>query len=176
MIDRADLLLAFQPTGARCDLRNRNAAGVVDIQRQIAQDLRRLHEAVPFGIGEPAGADFPHVDFGLLRKNASRQLRCGHFEREHQDRRAALGLGAVFLVLGPQARGMEGHIGGKRGLPHARPSRDDDEVGCVQSSQQRIQIRKTRRNPGNLAAARQRLLRLCTAWASAVLKPSGPSP
>ena len=123
------MLLALHAPRTRGDLRNRDAAGIVDVKRQIAQRLRGVHEAVPFGVGKPAGADLAHLDFSLFGKNTRGELGRRHFQRKQENRRSALRLGAISLVLGPHARGVERHVGGERGLTHARTAGNDDEVG-----------------------------------------------
>ncbi len=153
------MLLALHAPGARGDLRDRDAAGIVDVKRQVAQRLRRVHEAVPFRIGEAAGADLAHLDLGLLRENARGQLRGRHFQREQQHRRAALGFGAFGFVFGPHVRRIERHVGGKRRLPHAGTAGDDDEVGGMQAAKQGIEIGESRRHARDVAAARERPLR-----------------
>ena len=133
--DQPDILLPLQSARTRCDLRDRNATGIVDVKRQIAQHLRGLHEAVPFRVGKTTGADFSHIDFRLLGKNAGGKLRGRHLERKKQHRRSARRFDLVRLVLRPKPSGVKRHIGGERCLAHAGPARDDDEIGRVQPAE-----------------------------------------
>jgi hypothetical protein len=87
--DQPDILLALQPPGARRDLGDGDAAGVVDIERQGGEILHGQDELLPLALGELAVADLPHLDLGLLGQDTRRELLRRHFEREEQHRRAA---------------------------------------------------------------------------------------
>ena len=72
----------------------------------------------------------------MLSKDTRRQLVRRHFKTE----KGGLGANTLFLrdailpVTQPALRRIEGDVGGKRGLAHARASGKDDKVGIMQAA------------------------------------------
>ena len=161
MVDHhaADILFALHAPRARRDLRDGDAAGVVDVERQGRKLLHGENELVPLRFGELAVADLPHFDFGLLGQNTSRELLRRHFEREEKNRRAARHFRSGLDVLLPHARGVERHVGGERCFAHAGASGEDQKVRRLQAAQQAVDIGEARCHARNPPAARLRFLR-----------------
>ena len=91
---KPDAPLALQPPRARGKLGHGDAAGLVDIKRQVLQLLGDLDDAVELVGIDAAAADALGRDIGLLGDDAGGELLGRHFEREEADH------GAVERVVG----------------------------------------------------------------------------
>ena len=96
----------------------------------------------------------------FLGKDAQGELLGRHFHREEADDGAVLDDRACRrLLAGPVgAGGVEGDVGGERGLAHRGPAGQDDQIGGVQPAQQLVEIGIAGRDAGRLAAALERRL------------------
>ena len=90
-----EALLPFQFARARCKLRDGDAAGLVDIERDLAQALRHIDELLEFLLRDQPRRIFSDMHFGLLRQNTCGELLGTHFEREERDDAAVM----LFIVL-----------------------------------------------------------------------------
>src|SRR5665213_3784851 len=140
--DHIEALLPLQPARARGQLRDRQAAGFIDIERQRLQLDRIIADFLEVGFGNAAAADHARGDAGLLGENTRGELLGGHFAGEEADYAAVDGLhGTVGLDLGAMGLGhVVGDIGGKRRLAHAGTAGDDDQVGGLQAAHLDVEI------------------------------------
>ena len=117
--------------------------------------LARLHEAVEILAADIAAADAVGADARFLGEDAGRELLGRHFERKEADDGAVLGdgaaVGARHRLVG--AHGVEGDVGGERGLAHRRPAGEDDQIGRVQPAELLVEIDKAGGDADRLAAA-----------------------
>ena len=131
--------LALQAPRARGKLGHGDAAGLVDIEREVLQLLRHLDDAVELLGVDPAAADALGRDIGLLGDDAGGKLLGRHFQREEADHRAVergVGVGAGAIGLGD----VIGDVGGERRLAHGGPARDDDKVGGLQAAHPLVEV------------------------------------
>src|SRR5690606_18069222 len=126
--------LTLQAPGTRGKLGDGDAAGLVDIKRQLLHHLRTGDQLLEISLRYLAAPNLGGGDFGLFGYDAGGKLLRRHFQRE-QAHYAAIGRSerAVrllyrFICVGD----VEGDIGGERRLAHAGAARDDDEVGWLQ--------------------------------------------
>ena len=137
--DEAEAPLALQPPRAGGELGDGDAAGLVDIKRQMLQLLGDLDDAVELVGIDAAAADALGRNIGLLGDDAGGELLGRHFEREEADH------GAVERGLGVAARAIGlghviGDVGGERRLAHGGTSGDDDQVGGLQAAHLLVEI------------------------------------
>ena len=137
--DEAEPSLALQPPRAGGKLGDGDAAGLVDIEREMLQLLRHLDDAVELVGIDAAAADALGRDIGLLGDDAGGELLGRHFEREEAHHRA---VERVLRVLaGPVGlRHVIGDVGGERRLAHGGAPGDDDEVRRLQSAHAMVEI------------------------------------
>ena len=120
--DEAEAPLALQPPRAGGKLGNGDAAGLVDIKRQVLELLGDLDDAVEFVGIDAAAADALGRNIGLLGDDAGGELLSRHFEREEADDRAVDRV--VALVVATIGLGhVIGDVGGERRLAHRRGAR-----------------------------------------------------
>ena len=101
---------------------------VVDEQRRLAQLGRRLDQLLAIFARREAAAELVGVDPPLRAEHALGQFEAGHFQAHKQ--RGHVGLdGHVF-----------GHVGGQRGLAHARPGGQHHELRVVQPAGQIVEV------------------------------------
>jgi hypothetical protein len=156
--DQADVLLALQSAGAGAQCRNGQAGRVVNVQGQAVQLASDACELAEFVEVHVARADLRARDVALFGKHTGGELVGRHFQAEEGDRGAggSCGIDAVGNVLQHPARGVEGDVGGKRGLAHARTAGEDDEVGAVHAAHPRIDLREAGGDAGQSAAVGER--------------------
>ena len=124
---------------ARGKLGHGDAAGLVDIEREVLQLLRHLDDAIELLGVDPAAADALGRDIGLLGDDAGGKLLGRHFQREEADHRAVergLRVGVAPIGLGH----VIGDVGGERRLAHGRAAGDDDQVGGLQAAHLAVEI------------------------------------
>ena len=97
--EQAEALLALEPARAGRELGDRDAAGLVDVERQRGHLLAGLDQALELGLVDHAAADLLRGDAGLLGEDAGGELLGRHFEREEADDRAV-----VAGIVGSQVR------------------------------------------------------------------------
>ena len=153
--DQIEAPLALQAPGAGDELRDRDAAGVVDVERDRLHLLAGDDEAGELLLGQVAAADLVGGHAGLLGDDAGGELLGRHFEREEADRSAVDRLvRAVRLVLAAIMLGdVEGDVGGERGLAHARAAGEDDQVGGLQAAHHAVEVVEAGGEPGQVAVA-----------------------
>ena len=146
--EQVEALLALQPAGAGGELRDRDAAGLVDIERQrSAISIGDVAELVEIALGDPAAPDLARRRCRSARRGygwravrptfrARRSRRCRH-RRFRSCRRPGTsprhGLGDVV-----------GDVGGERGLAHAGTAGEDDQVGALQAAHLAVEIAQAR--------------------------------
>ena len=64
---------------------------------------------------------------------------------------ATFGRAVLAMLLAIGLGGIEGDVGGERGLSHRRSAGEDDEVGPVQAAEQLVELEQTRGHAGQLA-------------------------
>ena len=99
--------LALQPPRAGGELGDGDAAGLVDIERQMLQLLRHLDDAVELVGIDAAAADALGRNIGLLGDDAGGELLGRHFQREEADHGAVergLGVAVGPVGLAPRDR------------------------------------------------------------------------
>ena len=153
--EHVEAALALQPARARGELRDRNAAGLVDVERDRLHLEHRLRDEMELVLGDVAAADLVGGHAGLFGDDARRQLFRRHFEREEADDAAVDGLHrAVGLDLAAIGLGdVEGDVGGERGLAHAGAAGDDDQVGGLQAAHLVVEIVHAGRDAAEMPVA-----------------------
>ena len=155
MTSRSRPRLPLQPPRAGGKLRDRQAAGLVDEERQMLHLDRYVLDRLEVALADPAAADGARGDSGLLGDDAGGKLLGRHFEREEADDAAVDGLdvavGAHFAA--PGARDIVGDVGGERGLAHAGTAGDDDQVRLLQPAHLAVEIVQAGGEAGQLAVA-----------------------
>ena len=134
------------------ELRDRDAAGLVDVEGNLLHLADRVGDVVKVALGDVAAADLVGSDPGLFGDDAGRQLLGRHFEREEADNAA---IGGLDRPVGARSRlvalgDVEGDVGGERRFPHAGTAGEDDEIGRLQAAHIAVEIRQ----PGGDAAER----------------------
>ena len=140
---------------ARGELGDREAAGLVDIERDRLHLARGFRDAVEVAGLDLAAADAGGGNPGLLGDDAGGELLGRHFEREEPDD-AAVHRRDVPVgphVAAPGLCDVVGEVGGERRLSHAGPARDDDQVGRLQPAHHAIEVAHAGREAGQLAVA-----------------------
>src|SRR5579885_1986132 len=127
---------------SRRQLRDRQAAGFVDIERQVLQFDGIVLDALEVGFADAAAPDLVRGNAGLLGDDARRQLFGRHFQREEADDAAVHGdLMTVGAHLAAPGLGdVVADIGGERRLAHAGAAGEDDEVGRLQAAHHAVEI------------------------------------
>jgi hypothetical protein len=111
---------ALQPAGAGAQGRDRQCRRVVDEEVEVLQLVADRQDPVEVAGYELALADLLRRHFGLLGEHAGGELLGRHFQGEEADHRAVDRLGlALDDLLAIGAGGVEGDVGGERGLPIA---------------------------------------------------------
>ncbi len=153
--DHVQPALALQAARAGGQLRDRDAAGLVDEQRRLLHHLRAGDELLEVGLGDFAAADLRRRDFRLLGDDAGGELFGRHFEREEADHAAPFRLvGAVRLLRGlVGGRDVEGDVGGERRLAHGRPAGQDDQIRRLQAAKLPVDVAQAGRDAGQVAVA-----------------------
>src|SRR5690606_13395521 len=102
---------------ARGELRDREAAGFVDVEGSALELARGFRELRKFGVVDFAAADARGRNLDLLGKNTGGELLGRHFERKEADDAAGFRFdGAVRLRLAEIFGGdVVGDVGGERG-------------------------------------------------------------
>ena len=151
----AEALLALQLAGARGQLGDGDAAGLIDVERAFAHHAADLDELTELVLVDHAAADLLRADLRLLGKNARGQLLGRHFEREEADDGAVGRLHrAVRLLLGAVRLGdVVGDVGGQRRLTHRGASGENDEIGRLQAAELVVEIGKTGRQTRQMPVA-----------------------
>ena len=80
--------LALQPPRAGRQLRDREPAGLIDIEGQVLQFDRDVLDLLEIRFGDAAAADLAGGDFRLLGNDTGGELLGGHFQREEADNAA----------------------------------------------------------------------------------------
>ena len=173
--DHVEALLPLQPARAGGELRDRQAAGFVDVERQRLQLDRVVADLLEIGLADAAAADHAGRDAGLLGENTRGELFGGHFAGEEADDAAVDGLHrAVGLHFGAVRLGdVVGDVGGERGLAHAGAAGDDDQVGRLQAAHLGVEIAQARGDARQAAVALEGLGRHVDARWSAPARSAG---
>ena len=90
-----------------------------------------------------AAADLVGRDPRFLGEDAGGELLGRHFQREEADDRAVLGDRAMRPSVARRLVGLggvEGDVGGERGLAHRGAAGEDDQVGGVQAAELLVEI------------------------------------
>src|SRR6202041_1636785 len=129
--DHVEPFLPLEPARPRRQLRNRQAARLVDKEWQMFELDRVVANPVELVLFDSAAADHARRNSGLLGEDTRGQLLGGHFAGEKADNTSidrllrAVNLDVLFVG----ACDVVGNIGSQRGLAHAGASGDDDQVG-----------------------------------------------
>ncbi len=113
------------------------------------------HQLAEFFVVELALTDLVRVERGAVGENTARQLLGRHFEGEERHDGAFGGLllarraDLVFQSLG----GIEGDVGGERGLAHRGASGQDQEIRAVQAAQLAVEVAQAAGDARQLALA-----------------------
>ena len=147
--------LALEPARAGGELRDRETAGLVDVERHRLHLARDLRDAVEVGRVDLAAQDAVRGNLRLFRDDAVGELRRRHFEREESHDAAidAFGASVGAHFAAPGARDVVGEVGGKRSFPHARTAGEDDQVGRLQPAHHAVDVHQSGREAGQLAVA-----------------------
>ena len=141
---QVEAALALQPPRAGGELGDRNAAGLVDVERDRLHLAHRLGDLLEVVLGDVAAADLVGGHARLLGDDAGGELLGRHFEREEADhaavdrRRRSVRPGLAAIGLGD----VEGDVGRQRRLAHAGAAGEDDEVGGLQAAHVAVEIGK----------------------------------
>ena len=144
--EKVESPLALEPSGAGRQLGDRNAAGLVDVERDLLHISDCVGNAMEIVLGDVAAADLVRSDAGLLGDDAGRQLLRRHFEGEKADHAAvggfdrAVGARSPLVGLGD----VEGDVGGERRLAHAGAAGEDHEIGRLQAAHIAIEVGRAR--------------------------------
>jgi hypothetical protein len=127
---KANIMAALEAAGAGAQRGDGEAGRVIDEQRQRFQFGRGAREIAEILLADLAHAQQFATNPRLLRQDTRGKLIGGHFEAEKGDLCADrfFGRNTVFLIAQPAARSVEGQIGGKCGLAHARTSGQDEKI------------------------------------------------
>ena len=152
---QVEALLPLQPPRARGELRDRQAAGLVDEERQVLQLDRDVLDLLEVALVDAAAPDRARRDAALLGDDAGGELLGRHFEREEADDAAVDGVDVAVgaHLAAPGARHVVGDVGGERGLAHAGAAGDDDQVGRLQAAHLAVEVLEPGREAGQLAVA-----------------------
>src|SRR6201999_1236398 len=152
-------LLPLQAPGARHQLRNRQAAGFVDIERQRLQLDRAFADLLEIQLADAAAADVAGWYAATLGENTGGELLAAHFAGEEADRaaidRLGRAVGLQFRNIGPG--NVVGDVGRQRGLAHAGTAGDDDQVGRLQAAHLGVEVAQAGGDAGKLSVALERL-------------------
>ena len=123
--------LALEPPRPRRKLRDREAAGLVDEERQVLQLDRDVFDLLEFLLVDAAAADGARRNAALLGDDAGGKLLGRHFQREEADDSAVDGIDVAVgaHLAAPCTRDVVGDIGGERGLAHTGTTGEDDQIG-----------------------------------------------
>ena len=147
--------LPFEAPRPRGELRDRDAAALIDVEGNALHLPRGVGDAAKIVLIDVAAADLVARHAGLLGDDARRQLFGRHFQREEADDAAIDRLmrpvGLSFELIG--ARDIEGDVRGESGLAHARSPGDDDEVGFLQTAHLFVEIEQARGDAGQMPVA-----------------------
>jgi len=106
---------------------------IVDIERQFGKPLAGVGQLLEILAAQFTAAQRLGGNLGLFGQDTGGQLVAAHFEAEEGDRRAIVELAALALPVEVLFGAVEGDVGGKGGLAHARAPGEDDKVGIVQA-------------------------------------------
>ncbi len=133
--DHAEVGLALQAARAGADRADREAGGVVDVERHLLHQADRGGQLVEVVLGHLAGTHLVAGDLRLVRQDTGGELFGRHFHREERgDRARPLGIGELGVG------GVVRDRGGERGLAHARASGEDDQVGVVETAEEIVEV------------------------------------
>ena len=114
--------------------------GVVDVDRRFRQPRRGAHQAARLLVVEIPGPEPGVVHARLGAEHPQHELLLGHLEGEdgHAD---------------PMERGVDRDVERERGLAHARPAGDDEQVRGLETGGQLVEVVIARRHPGDHSLA-----------------------
>ena len=147
--------LALQAPCPSGELGDRDAAGLVDIERDLAHHLGAGDQLLEISIVDLAASDLRRGDLRLLGNDTGGELFGRHFEREEADDAAILGLERAVGLFGRLigGRDVEGDIGDEGRLAHGRTSSQNDQVGRLKAAHLPVESLKPRRDAGQAAIA-----------------------
>ena len=128
----------MQPARARADLDRVQRRRLVDQDRRLVEAAERGRELLPVLRREAAGAQLVLVEAPDRADQPQRELRGAHFHREDDDRQPG------------RERDVLADVERERGLAHARPSGDDDEVARLQAGGHPVEIAEAGRHAGDV--------------------------
>src|SRR5439155_11372896 len=125
-----EAFLPFQAPRPRGQLRNREATGFVDVERQVFQLDGVVADLLELAFGDAAAADRTRRDTGLFGENTRRKLFGRHFAgvKAHNAAVGGLSRSVRLQLVAVRAGDVVGDVGGQRGLAHAGPAGEDDQV------------------------------------------------
>jgi len=137
---RIEAEFGVQPARLGAQLQGADAGRVVQVDGRVAQRIGGLHEQAPFFIAQIA-----RRRRWLSMPVSPLTRRCticfvGHFQREDRDPLVEL------------ARGIQRDGEHQRGLAHAGPRGDDEQIRALQAAQQLVEVEEPRRDAQRLAA------------------------
>ena len=132
----------FSRRRAGAQARHGERGRIVDEERQALDLLAGLDDAAEVDIAHLAAPEPVRRDLGLLGEDPRRELLGRHLEGEEGDP-GAVGRPFALRLLSAFAEargGVEGDVGGERGLAHAGAAGEDHQVGGVQPAQQAVEV------------------------------------
>ena len=151
--EKIQAALAFEAAGARRQLRDREAAGFIDVQRQLLHGPCEGDDPVEIVLRDLTAPNSRRGDVRLLGNDSGRELLGGHFEREKSHSAAVRGLDRAVRQRArfERASDVVGDVGGERRLAHARAAGDDDQIRFLQPAHVLVDILQSGRDPGESA-------------------------
>ncbi len=148
-------MLALEAARTGRELRDGNAAGLVDMQGKALHFSHSLMQATELLAAHVTTADLERGHAGLLGDDTCGELLGAHFEAEEADNTAGNGFQrAIRLALAAPGLGdVVGDVGRKRGLAHAGASGEHDQVALLQAAHALVEIGQAGRGAGEAAIA-----------------------
>ena len=158
--DQPDIVTALQTPSARAQRGDRQRRGIVDVQRQFGKALAGERELL-----EILAADLAHPQHfarnaRLFGQNTRGKLVGAHFQAEKRHRRADRFVRSdpICQIAAHPVGGVEGDVGGERGLAHARASGKDQQIRFVQAADLLVHRSQPGGGARDVPARKQRLL------------------
>ena len=129
--------VGLHPPGFGPQFQHRNGRSVIDVHGRVHELSRGVEHLDAFLLAEKTGADFVGIDSGFGAKQAHGELFFAHLQGKDPDGDAS------------EHGGISGDAKRQRGFAHARPGRNDDQVGRLKARRQFVQIGVMARHPGD---------------------------
>ena len=114
-------ILAGETAGARAHLQRVHRRRLVDVYWRVVELAQRARKAFPVVVGQAAGANLLLVEPADRAHQSHGELRCAHFHAEDRNRHLE------------HQRDVFGDVQRQRGLAHAGPAGNDDQVALLKS-------------------------------------------